>query len=734
MDDPGWHAIDGPPTGPYRYAVTSRRVVLTAGGVVAGAAMVAGAAELGGGDRSGGPGRTAARAIAAAVYRTPPSRRRVELGGDWRFLRSDAPGAQAPEFDDGSWSTVTVPHTWNAQDGQDGGGDYYRGTGWYRRHYTPPSTLDGKKLWLQFAGVNEVADVWVNGVSLGQHKGGYARFRFDATDALKLGQDNVIAVRVSNADDPSVAPLSADYTFFGGIYRGVGLQVTDPLSLHMLDFAGPGVYLRQRSVNATSATVDVTARTWNYGSATRRVAVRVVVTDAAGSIVAGVTSAPHAVAAAAGVDVTQTVRIANPRRWQGRADPYLYRVTVELRDTSSNVVTDVVTERLGLRSFRVDPNDGFFLNGRHLPLHGVNRHQDRLNRGWAIGDAEHIEDFDIMDEMGVDALRTAHYQQDQKVYDLADERGYVVWTEIPLVNAVTDSPAFTANATQQLHELITQNYNHPSIVFWGIGNEQGSDDAVTNALLDKLNGVVNATDPDRLSGYAHNGPITSGLADHTEVGGYNRYSGWYSSSYTDFGPLCDDLHAAQPTRRIAITEYGAGASIIQHQENPPKPVPASNFHPEEYQALLHESYWSQIRTRPYLWGTFLWNMFDFASDGRNEGDTPGRNDKGLVTYDRATRKDAFYWYKANWTSTPFVYITSRRWTARTGATTTVKVYGNVDSVTLTVNGVRLGAAKTSTDHIYSWAGVTLAPGANTVTATGTKGGVTHTDKVTWNLA
>jgi beta-galactosidase len=407
---------------------------------------------------------------------------------------------------------------------------------------------------------------------------------------------------------------------------------------------------------------------------------------------------------------------------------------VEIHDTTSNVVTDVVTERLGLRSFAVDANTGFSLNGQHLSLHGVNRHQDRLNLGWAVGDAEHTQDFDLMDEMGVNALRTAHYQQDQKVYNLADERGYVVWAEIPLVNSITNSSAFTANATQQLHELIKQNYNHPSIVFWGIGNEQGSDDTATNALLNTLAGVVNTDDTDRLSTYAHNGSITSGLVNHTEVNGYNRYSGWYSGAYTDFGPFCDDLHSRQPTRKIGISEYGAGASIIQHQENPPKPVPASNFHPEEYQALLHESHWSQIRTRPYLWGTFLWNMFDFAADARNEGDTAGRNDKGMVTYDRLTRKDAFFWYKANWTSTPFVYITSRRWTSRTAATTTIKVYGNVDSVTLRLNGVALGAAKTSTNHIYSWANVTLAHGANTIQATGTVGTTTYTDTVTWNLA
>jgi beta-galactosidase len=693
--------------------VTSRRAVLQAGGLVTGAAFLP----------SPGP-----------AYVPPAARQRIDLNSGWRFVRSDVPGAQAPGFDDGTWSAITVPHTWNAQDGQDGGNNYYRGTGWYRRHYTPPASLSGRKLWLQFAGVNEVADVWVNGVSLGQHRGGYARFRFDATGALKLGQDNVIAVRVSNANDPSLPPLSADYTFFGGIYRNVSLQVTDPLSVRMLDLAGPGVYLRQRSVTATSASVDVTTKVWNNSASTRSVAVRTVVTDAAGTVVADVTSPAQSVAAASGFQVTQPVSIANPHRWQGRADPYLYGVTVEIHDTVAGTVTDAVVERLGLRSFAVDANNGFFLNGQHLSLHGVNRHQDRLGLGWAIGDAEHTQDFNLMDEMGVNALRTAHYQQDQKVYNLADERGYVVWAEIPLVNSITNSTAFTANAQQQLRELIQQNYNHPSIVFWGIGNEQRTDDAATNSLLASLAGIGNAMDPDRLSTYAHNGSITSGLVNHTEVTGYNRYHGWYYGSYLDFGGFVDNLHATQPARLIAISEYGAGASIFQHQENPPKPVTTSAFHPEEYQALLHEATWAQIAARPYLWGTFVWNMFDFASDGRSEGDTNGRNDKGLVTYDRLTRKDAFFWYKANWTATPFVYITSRRWTARTVATTTIKVYGNVDSVALTLNGVQLGAPKTSTNHVYSWPNVTLAKGANTVEATGVRAGVTYTDTVTWTLS
>jgi beta-galactosidase len=671
-------------------------------------------------------------AAEAATYTPPASRQRVDLNAAWRFHSGDTPGAEAPAFDDSSWTGVTVPHTWNAQDGEDGGNNYYRGVGWYRRHYTPPTTFAGKKLWLQFAGANTVTDVWINGTHLGQHKGGYARFRFDAAP-LVLGQDNVIAVKVSNAPDPDIAPLSADYTFFGGIYRNVSLQVTDPLAVRLLDYAGPGIYLRQRSVSATSATVDVTSKVWNNSAAARQVAVRTVITDAAGTVVADTTSTAQSVAAATGFQLTQTVTIANPHRWQGKADPYLYTAYVEIHDATSGAVTDVVSDRLGLRSVAINANTGLFLNGSHLALHGVNRHQDKLDRGWALTDADHTQDFDLMDEMGVNALRTAHYQQDQKVYNLADERGYLVWAEIPLVNSITDSAAFRANAAQQLRELITQDYNHPSIVFWGIGNEQRTDDTTTNALLDTLAGIVGSMDPDRFSTYAHNGSITSGLVNHTEVTGYNRYPGWYYGATTDFAGWADNLHSSQPTRRIAISEYGAGASIVQHQENPPKPVPDSDWHPEEYQALFHESLWTQIKARPYLWGTFVWNMFDFAADQRSEGDTYGRNDKGLVTYDRQTRKDAFYWYKANWTTTPFVYLTSRRWTDRTSATTTIKVYGTVDSVQVTVNGVPVGAAKTSTNHIYSWPGVTLSPGANTVRVTGTRGGVTYTDTATWTL-
>jgi beta-galactosidase len=308
----------------------------------------------------------------------------------------------------------------------------------------------------------------------------------------------------------------------------------------------------------------------------------------------------------------------------------------------------------------------------------------------------------------------------------------VVWSEIPLIDRITDSSAFRANARQQLRELIRQNYNHPSIVFWGIGNEQRTNDSATNSLLATLANDVAAEDPDRFSAYAHISALTNALTGHTDMIGYNRYYGWYSGSYNEFGAFVDSVHGAQPLRLFSISEYGAGASILQHQENPPKPVLDSDFHPEEYQSLLHEATWAQIQARPWLWGTFVWSMFDFAADHRSEGDTYGRNDKGMVTYDRSVRKDAFYWYKANWTATPFVYITSRRYNYRAAASTTVKVYGTTDIAILRLNGVQVGAPQRSADRIFKWP-VRLIPGANRIEVIGSRDGATYTNAVTWTL-
>ena len=658
----------------------------------------------------------------------PPAAGRVDtkLDDAWRFLRANAMGAEAPGFDDSAapWTDVTLPHTWNALDGEDGGSNYYRGVGWYRRHLTAPA---GRQAFLQFDGSNIVTDVYLNGTHLGQHRGGFAAFRYDITAALVTG-DNLLAVKVDNSAVTDVPPLSADFTFFGGLYRDVHLLTVDPLHVDVEDFASSGVYLTPANVTATSADLSARVRVKNAGAANPGVQVSLALVDAAGLLVQRLTGTA---AAGAGetLDVTLSGTVTAPHLWDGRRDPYLYTAYAEVGQ--GETVTDVVAQPFGFRSFAVDPATGFSLNEHPYDLHGVNRHQDRIDMGWAITDREHDQDMALIAEMGVTAIRLAHYQHAQHFYDLCDRQGMVVWAEVPLVNNITDSPAFSDNAHQQLTELVRQNYNHPSIVFWSIGNEQRVDDAPTNTLLGDLAALVATEDPSRLSTYAHCCTSdTGGLPSHTDVVGYNEYFGWYTGTYNQFSAWADGVHAARPTKPIAVSEYGAGAALSQHADNPTMPIAAGLNHPEEYQALLHEATWKQMATRPFLWGKFIWNMFDFAVDSRNEGDTPGRNDKGMVSYDRLTKKDAFFWYKANWSAEPFVYITGRRFNPRTTATIDVKVYSNLDSVTLTAGGVAL-PAQTSTDHIFIWTAVPLAIGDNQVDAQASSGATTASDTVTW---
>jgi beta-galactosidase len=570
----------------------------SAGGVASAGAGGAGAgtsSELGtGGPSLAGSGGTAAPGEPA------PLRTELVLGDGWRFLRADAAGAAAASFDDASWSSVSVPHTYNASDGQDGGGDYYRGVAWYRRTLAGPE-LAGRRAFLEFGAANAAADVYLNGALVGSHRGGYSAFRCDVTDALAAG-DNVLAVKVDNSALPDVPPLTADYTFFGGLYREVRLITTDALHIDLLDRASPGVYLRASEVSAASANVSARVRVTNSSPIATHATVALTLLDAAGSEAARLVSEAD-VAASATSEVVLSGALANPRLWDGKRDPHLYTARVEVGQ--GGVVTDSLTQRFGVRSFAVDAATGFTLNGRALDLHGVNRHQDRLDRGWAIGTAEHDEDMAFIRELGATAVRLAHYQQAQYFYDLCDQEGLIVWAEIPLVDAITSSPAFGDNARQQLTELIRQSYNHPSIAFWGFGNEQRTDDAATNALLADLAALVRSEDDTRLSTYAHCcNADTSALTSHGDLLGYNYYYGWYMGSFADVGAWADALHAAQPALRFALSEYGAGASVAQHQDPPDQPTTTGAFHPEEYQALLHEQTWKQLEARPYIWGKF----------------------------------------------------------------------------------------------------------------------------------
>jgi beta-galactosidase len=661
------------------------------------------------------------------------AREAINLDVGWKFFAGDAPRASDAAFDDASWEAIKLPHTWNAQDGQDGGGTnkvhdaYRRGAGWYRRILNVDAALAGKKLYLQFDGASLKAEVFVNGTRVGEHVGGFARFRFDVTDLLKTGADNVVAVRVDNGN-LGIPPNDADFTFFGGLYRSVSLLATDRVQISTTDYASAGVYLTQQYVSAEKAVVHSRTLVENHETSSQRIEVHASVIAPDGAVVRTHRGALH-LQPRGRAQIIQPLEIASPRLWNGRADPALYTVRVELH--AGGTLRDVVTQPLGLRTVRFDAEKGFFLNGRYLDLVGANRHQDRVDKGWAIGEAEEAEDMALILELGSTALRVAHYQQSETWYDRCDRAGLIVWAEIPYLGDTPNTPYFVENARQQLRELIRQNFNHPSIVCWGVGNEVRDD--VSIDVLGELARVVIAEDTTRPSVYASDHRNNDPRNFQTELIAFNRYYGWYKGTYSDFGAQLDDMRRDYPQAIIGISEYGAGGSINHHQENPPMRAPTSKFHPEEYQTKFHEASWRVLKTRPYVWSKFIWNMFDFASDWRDEGDRPGRNDKGLVTYDRKVRKDAFFFYKANWSKEPVLYITSRRYTPRAVAQTEVKIYSNLPAVELLVNGASLGTREPDGERICRWPDVTLQPGENKIEVRAKDGARTLVDTCTWEL-
>jgi beta-galactosidase len=697
------------------------------------------------GPRSSAHATTLSRdASVGSIYAPPNTHRRVDsLDAQWKFFKGNAPGADSASFDDSVWTPVTLPHTWNAVDGQDGPQTpYYRGVGWYRKHFTIAPNLAGGKLYLQFDGANIITDVFVNGAPVGRHAGGFARFRFDITRMAAVGADNLVAVKVDNSPglDSSgdillptgnVPPLSGDFTFFGGLYRGVYLLSTDPLAIDVMDFGSPGVYLKQTNVSSMSASLAVTAKLANSSASDKTATVRAVIVDANNRVVQ-VLSSSKSVPTNGRTDVVLSATIAKPHLWNGLVDPYSYRVFVEVGDGAS--VTDLVEQPLGLRSFALDPNTGFSLNGAYLDLHGVNMHQDARDHGWAVADADTDAKLALVKEIGATSLRLAHYQHSQHTYDMTDRMGLVVWAETAIVNRINSSTEFAANAKEQLTELIRQNYNHPSIVFWGIGNEVDHQPGPSpDALIASLAGLVPAEDPTRIPAYAADGKFQENPVNwHATACGFNEYWGWYKGVPDDFATWADGIHAAHGASAVSVTEYGAGANPQSHAlpivVRPGNQTPGE--HTEEYQAFYHETYWNEMKKRPFLWGKHVWNMFDFASDGRKEGGAPGLNDKGLVTFDRQIKKDSFFWYKANWSTEAVVYISSRRFTNLPAATTDVRVYSNLDSVELSLNGATLGK-QTGTDHIFIWHNVPWQTGPNVVTAIGGRGATTFRDVVTW---
>jgi len=660
--------------------------------------------------------------LAAPALAAGGSREQVTLSAGWLFAKGGPPGAADPGFDDAAWTRTTLPHTFNA--GETGEGYYERGPGWYRRAFEIAAIKPGRRLYAQFDGAALVADVHLNGAPVCRHEGGHAAFRCDLTAHLQPGR-NVLAVRVDNSATRVVSPLGGDFTVFGGLYRPVSLIEVDALHFDLLDHGGPGVYARATAIDPAAAQVSVEAKVANESPRSRRAPVTVRLLDAGGREVARATTTvevpPRTVRSAA-----LNLRLPSPRLWDGVRDPYLYRVVARIGEAG-----DEVAVPLGIRSFEFDAERGFLLNGRPYPLRGVNlMHSARPGKGTAVTDAEIAEDYAIMREMGSTGVRMVHFQHPQKSYDEADRLGLAAWTEIGINSEIEDTPEFRANAAQQMRELIAQNYNHPSVVLWGIGNEVYADEPKVARVLQELHEVARLADPSRPTVYAHCCQADDNpKAMVTSVIGFNRYFGWYPDQRGTIGEWAERFHAAQPGRPFAVSEYGAGASVL-HQEDPPGPVvPASGWHPEQYQTEYHEKNWLELKDKPYVWGTFVWVGFDLASAGRHEGDRRGINDKGLVTYDRQVRKDAWYWYQAWWSERPMLHITSRRFVQRTDPAVTVKVYTNAGAATLVVNGVEVGTRQAE-DRMVSWP-VTLRPGANTIEVRAAAGGEVLTDQVEW---
>lgn len=580
------------------------------------------------------------------------------INNNWRFVKC-ADSAETAVQEDGT--PVTLPHTWNAEDGQDGGNDYYRGRCWYVSSLPALTLAEREQLWLQFDGAAMTADVYLNGRHLTHHEGGYSTFRVELTPYLQ--DKNTLAVAVDNSDNDHVYPQKADFTFYGGLYRDVSLLIVPEAHFALSDGTNGVQVTPAVAEDLQSAVVTVDARV--EGGEGHSVTFTVADEQQTATVKNGIAS------------VSFTL---NPvHLWDGVKDPYLYTAEAVL-DSG-----DAVTVRFGCRSFTMDAQRGFLLNGRAYPLRGVSRHQDRKGVGNALTPELHREDMNIICEMGANTVRLAHYQHAQAFYDLCDENGIVVWAEIPFITMYMENGR--DNTLSQMRELVTQCYNHPSIICWGLSNEITAASAVNEALLENhraLNDLCHSLDRTRPTTMANVFMLEtdSPILEIPDINSYNLYFGWYLGELEQNDEFFDEYHAKYPNRVIGFSEYSADANPAYQSACPEK-----GDYTESYQCVYHEHLLEMIEKRPWLWATHVWNLFDFAADGRDEGGKHGENQKGLVTFDRQLKKDAFYLYKAYWNKTePFIHLCSGRYIDRTENVTEIKAYSNQSSVELLVDG------------------------------------------------
>ena len=594
----------------------------------------------------------------------------------WGFSKE---ALEAPTTMPERWNWVNIPHTWNNIDGQDGGNDLYRGTAFYAKELEKMDLPKADRYFLEIQGANSSAILYVNGKKLANHDGGYSTWRVDITDALE--DKNLFVFEVDNSQNDRVYPQNADFTFYGGIYRDLNIIAVSESHFDLEYYGTPGIKVTPEVVGK-GAKVEVEVFVKNEKETQKLV---YTLKDAEGNVVAEKETPAS--------ETVVSFEIENVHLWHGKKDPYLYTAEVCLKDEE---VLDNVSARFGCRTFEIHPENGFILNGEEYPLRGVSRHQDRWGIGNALLKEHHDEDMDLICELGATTIRLAHYQHDQYFYDLCDERGMVVWAEIPYIS--THMPNGRENTTSQMKELVVQNYNHPSIIVWGLSNEitmhgDSDEDLRENHVI--LNDLVHEMDKTRLTTMACVSmcSMDDPYVQIPDTVSYNHYFGWYGGDTSQNGPWFDEFHAKYPNIPIGCSEYGCEA-LNWHTSDPQQ-----GDYTEEYQAYYHEELIKQFYTRKYMWATHVWNMFDFGADSRNEGGENGQNHKGLITFDRKYKKDSFYAYKAWLSDEPFVHICGKRYVDRVEETTKVTVYSNQPEVELFANGVSLGK-QTCPEHFF----------------------------------
>ncbi|CUN52939.1 Beta-galactosidase [Faecalibacterium prausnitzii] len=593
---------------------------------------------------------------------------------------------------------VNLPHTWNAVDGNDGNGSYLRTTGVYTRTFTAPKQpREGGRTYVEVLAAALNSTVKVNGQVATTHEGGFSIFRADVTDLCHEGE-NELTIEVSNEDTPSMYPSSADFTFYGGLYRGVNLISVPDAHFDLDYYGGPGMMVTPVPTEDGGANFTIKSFVTNPAD---DLTVMYSIEDCFGREVAS--------AVRGSADTEVTIYVPDAQLWS-MDEPNLYTVVATLQRNNEEV--DEIAANVGVRSFKVTPDEGFSINGVPTPLRGVSRHQDRVFEGNALTAEEHYDDAMLIKELGANTIRLAHYQHSQDFYDACDEIGFAVWAEIPFISVFKKGEGAHKHVMEEMKELIIQNYNHPSIMFWGISNEILIG-GISQELVDThhdLEKLCKELDPTRLTTIAHvsTTPVNGPMHHITDLESYNHYFGWYGGKMEQNGPWLDQFHAEHPDICIGISEYGCEGIINWHSN-----TPQCKDYTEEYQALYHEHMAQVFEDRPWVWASHVWNMFDFGCAARNEGGVSGRNNKGLITMDRKTKKDSYFVYQAYWTQTPMVHIAGRRHAQRAGETTEIKVYSNQDTVVLYVNGKEVGQ---QTAHRVFKFNAALNEGFNTIVA------------------